>query len=568
MNNSNSFMVGEIEKRIALSKRRLLELYIDNGYSDEAERLKSALENISENNTIRIVFIGQYDAGKSTIISALTSDDSIKIDSDVATAYVCDYSWNNVILTDTPGLYSGNTEHDNRTIEAIKTSDLLIYSITSDLFNQYTKVDFERWAFEIGYAGKMFLVINKMSKEAGVYDDLVTNYKTTLNKALMPHSINEFYNSFVDAKDYKDGIRENDQTLIDFSHFEDFVIQLNAFIKNKGILGRLDTPVKILKSSIDEMDQKVLDDDKDRAFSALLSRIEKRIDQQRSQFQIDSRRIIKAELKAIKEKGYALSRDYGVKEIAFSEDDFNELISSTCESINSELSQLCDSNVQTLNEEVENVLYSQPASYFLNSIEGSYSEKKSLFEKQEVRVARIQIESIKNIIEGITGKTISLATKTGTQSAGFFIKASEASGSALQQFTYKAGKFLGYKFKPWQSANIAKNVGNVAKCAGPVISVLGFLYNVKETVDDNIRAKEIQKGQLEYRQYFIDVADDLEKSYTEELKGMYDIYDEISSQVQQNRNKVQSVISANNSMAKEMTEIRDDLVKIQKEIFV
>ena len=568
MENGKSFKIGEIEKEIDKAKKSLLELYIDNGYTEEAERLKNALAEIAEQNKIRIVVIGQYTAGKSTIISALTSDDSIKIDSNIATDHASDYAWNDVTLTDTPGLYTENPEHDSKTIEAIKKSDLLIYCITSDLFNQYTKADFEKWAFEVGYAGKMFLVINKMSKEAGEYDELVENYKATLNTSLSPHSINEFYYSFVDAKDYKDGIKDGDTELVELSHFDDFIGQLNMFIANKGLLGRLDTPIKLIKSSIDEMDQKVLDDDKDRAFSSLLSRIEKRIDQQRSQFQIDSRSILKRGLKPIKEKGYELSRDIGVKDVNFSEDDFNELIASTCKDINTEISQLCDSNMQKLNEEVEDVLYSQPASFFLNSIDGTYSEKKGLFEKQETRVARVQVESIKNVVEGITGKTLSLATKTGTQSASFLMKASEASGSALHQTVLKIGQTVGYKFKPWQAVNIAKNVGNVAKCAGPVISVLGFLYNIKETVDDNKRAKEIEKKQLEYRQYFIDVVDELEKSYVDELKGVYDVYDEISAQVQKSRNSVQSTISSNNKMAQEMSVIREKLVLLQKEIFI
>lgn len=568
MEQSNTFKIGGLEKAIAKSKKQLLELYIDNGYTEEAERLKNALAEIAEQNRIRIVVIGQYTAGKSSIISALTSDDSIKIDSNIATDHASDYAWNDVTLTDTPGLYTENPEHDSKTIEAIKKSDLLVYCITSDLFNQYTKADFERWAFDVGYAGKMFLVVNKMSKEAGEYDELVENYKSTLNTSLMPHSINELYYSFVDAKDYKDGVKDDDKELIELSHFDDFIHQLNTFIENKGLLGRLDTPVKILKNSIDEMEQKVFDDDKDRAFSSLLSRIEKRIDQQRSQFQIDSKNIIKRGLKPIKERGYELSRDIGVNDVNFSEDDFNELISSACKDINLEISQLCDSNMQKLNEEVEDVLYSQPANFFVNSIEGSYSEKKGLFEKQETRVARVQVESIKNVVEGLTGRTLNLATKSGTQTAGFLMKASEASGSALHQTVLKIGQTIGYKFKPWQAVNIAKNVGNVAKCAGPAISVLGFLYNIKETIDDNKRAKEIEKKQIEYRQYFIDVVNDLEKSYTDELKGVYDVYDEISSQVQQSRNKVQDTISSNNTMAQTMAKIREELVRIQKEIFI
>ncbi len=561
-----TFKIGEIESRIDSAKRRLIDLYIDNGYMDEAQALKTALSELGEQSQIRIVFIGQYTAGKSTIISALTSDNSIVIDSNIATDHASDYSWEDVILTDTPGLYTENPEHDNRTIDAIKKSDLIIYCITSDLFNQYAKADFENWAFNVGYSGKMFLVVNKMSKEAGEFDDLVESYTTTLNAALSPHSLSEFPNSFIDAKDYKDGVKDEDKELIDLSHFEDFITKLNAFIRNKGLAGKLDAPVQLLKDSIDDMNQKVLDDDKDRAYSALISRIERKIDIQRKQFSIDARNIIKKGLKPIKEKGYELSRDIGVNDIEFSEDDFNDLVAETCKGINDELEQLCQTNMDRLNSEVEDVLYSQPANFFVNTISDSYQENKKLFEKQETRVARIQFESIKNVVEGITGKTLRLSSNT-TQSAGFLLKASEASGSAMHSAVLKIGHTIGVKFKPWQAVNIAKNIGNVAKFAGPVASVAGLLFGVKETYDDHKRAKEIEKKQIEYRQYFVDTADGLEASYTEEIQGVYDAYDEISNQVQACRKKVDDTISSNNQMVKAMSVIRDNLVEIKKEIF-
>ena len=376
---------------IGLCKNKLVSIYKKHNYDEEAELLIKSLSEISEQDIIRIVFIGQYTAGKSTVISALTTDDTIKIDSNISTDRATDYPWSDVILTDTPGLYTENPEHDQKTIEAIKRSDLLVYCITSDLFNQYTKEDFEKWAFCAGYAGKMFLIVNKMSKEAGEYEDLVENYREAINRSLDPHSICEFYYSFIDAKDYKDGVKDRDRELIELSHFECFIEQLNSFIANKGLLGHLDAPVKILKNSMDEMEQKVLDNDKDRAFSSLLSRIENRIDQQRKQFDIDSRKIIKGGLRVIKDKGYELSRDIGVNDISFTEDDLNDLITNTCESMNAQLIELCNENEKSLNNEVKQVLDSQQAVFFFNSIAPEYSDKRGLFQRKEARVARLFI---------------------------------------------------------------------------------------------------------------------------------------------------------------------------------
>ena len=314
------FQATEIANRITDCKNELITLYSENGYQEAANELLQALSRISGEESIKIVFVGPYTAGKSTIISALTGRKDIVIDSDIATDMASDYTWSGgVVLTDTPGLYTENPEHTQITINTIREADLLVYCITSDLFNQYTQKDFINWAFEIGYAGKMFLVVNKMSKESGDYETLTQNYALTLNRSLMPHTVSEFPHSFVDAKDYKDGIASNDNELIAISHFEEFITQLNYFIQQKGHLGKLDTPIKILKSSIDEMSARVIDDEQNRAFCTLLSRIEKKVDQRRSQVVADAHNLIRRRLTPIVDKGYQLSQLIGVDDITFTE---------------------------------------------------------------------------------------------------------------------------------------------------------------------------------------------------------------------------------------------------------
>lgn len=567
MSDSVKFKTTELAGRIEAGKSEILKLYTKAGYAEDAQKLNEQLEAIAKEDKIRVVFIGQYTAGKSTIISALTSNKDIEIDSDIATSYTADYNWNGVTLTDTPGLYTENPEHDTRTIEMIKKSDLLIYCITSDLFNQYTKQDFEKWAFDVGYAGKMFLIVNKMSKEAGEYDELVDNYSFSLNRAIVPHSISEFSYSFLDAKDYKDGVDENNVELIEYSHFEDFIKRLNAFIHQKGLLGKLDTPVMVVKASIDDISQKVIEDDANRAYSSLLSRIEKKIDQQRNQMGIDAHNIIRRGLKPITDKAYELSRMIGVEDIDYTEDDINELVTTSCENINSQLATLCEKSMDQLNSEVEEVMNSGTASYFFNSINSSYDGKKRIFESQETKISRAQFESIKSVVESITGKTIGMATKEGAASAKFFIKSTEASGSQIHKVVLAVGGKIGYKFKPWQAVNIAKNIGNFAKVLGPVTSVLGLLFDVKETVDDHKKVQKIQQAQLKYRQSFIDIASDIESQYSNELNGIFDAYGEISTQLKTSRDSVQGMIKSNDEMTRRLLEIRNDLTEIQAEIF-
>lgn len=566
MSNNIEFVTASYANRIECAKNDLVQLYLDNGHEADAENLLAELNQGKNEDRIRVVFIGQYTAGKSTIISALTGNSNILIDADVATSESADYYWGNVVLTDTPGLYTENPEHDQRAIEMIRQSDLLIYCITSDLFNPYTLQDFKQWAFEVGYAGKMFLIVNKMSKEAGTYDDLKTNYSKTLNLALQPHSVAEIPCSFVDAKDYKDGVNEADRELIEYSHFEEFIEQLNSFISRKGILGKLDTPIMIMKASIDEVSQMVIDDDSNRAYEALLSRIEKKINQQKKQVSLDVRNTIRRSLKNISDKGYEISRKIGVEDVNYTKEDINELIEQTCEDLNQKLVELSQSSLEQLNEEITTVLNSPAAEFFFNSIGSNYTEKGQLFENKKNKITRAQFDSIKDIVETITGSTLKLTSAGGKNSAQFFLKAADASGSKMHKAILYIGEHLGVKFKPWQAANVAKGLGNLAKVLGPVMSVIGLIIDVNQIINETAKADKIEKAQLENRQIFIDIATELERQYSEELTGLFDIYDDVTAQLQDNRIKVQKLIGHENELTDSLAEIRANLVSIQTQI--
>lgn len=562
------FIVSEYAQKISLCRDKLFALYGAYGCEDAILDLKQELAKISDEQLIRMVFIGQYTAGKSSIISALTGDATIKIDSDIATDVAKDYNWSGgVLLTDTPGLYTENPEHDQRTIEMIRRSDLLVYCITSDLFNQYTKTDFERWAFEINYSGKMFLVVNKMSKESGDYPALIENYSKTINRSLYPHSIAEFPCAFVDAKDYRDGIHNNDADLIAFSHFEEFIAQLNHFVKQKGQLGKLDAPIQIMKSSIDTMLEKNMSSDQERAYACLLARVERKADQRRAQLNADIYNCIRRGLRPITDKGYELSRLIGVQDVNFTEDDFKELVESSCETLNHELDHIIQDNLEGLNDDISQVMSSEVATFFFESVSGVVSGKSHLFENRQAKVSRALFKAVNEVCSKITGKTLQLATKGSKASAGFLIKVSEASGSPLHSTIKLIGEKLGYKFKPWQAAKIAKNIGNVAKFAGPIVSTFSFIFSAKDTLDEATQAERIANEQVKYRQSFIEIVDDLEKQYVAQTSGIFEVYREITNNIAQNRAQVQKSITDNDSMAKELAVIKADLMSIQTAIF-
>ena len=140
----NKLEMGRYNQETQKLYREILKIYEELDLDKEKVLLEENYKSINSKDKISLAFIGQYSAGKSTIIKALTGEENIKIDSDIATSEVTDYKWGNFILTDTPGLNTNeNKEHDELTRNAIKSADLLIYCITSDLFREVTKNDFK-----------------------------------------------------------------------------------------------------------------------------------------------------------------------------------------------------------------------------------------------------------------------------------------------------------------------------------------------------------------------------------------------------------------------------------------
>lgn len=567
MNEIVQFKTAEIAERIENARKGIIKLYKENGYDDAAETLENQLSSLNNDKKIRVVVIGQYDAGKSTIISALTGRSDIKISSNIATSETKDYEWGGVLLTDTPGLQTENPEHDAITLDMIGKSDLLVYCITSDLFNPYTTKDFIQLAFEKGYVEKMFLIINKMSKEDGEFEVLKNNYEVSINDAISPHSIQELPCSFVDAQDYKVGIKDGDKELVEYSHFQDLISQLNYFISQKGYLGKLDTPIMLLKASIDEVTAQISDSDADRSYLAVLSRLEKKVDQHRNQISIQAHSIIRRGLNEITEYGSELSHKVGIEKVKCTDNDIEELIANTCQGINQKLEALCSRGIEQLNEEINEVTSSDAFSYFFKSVEGEYTEKGHIFESRQSKINRAKVDSVKNILETISGKTISLSTKTGTTVTNTMFKVSDVTGSQLHEAILAIGKHFGYKFKPWEAAKITKNIGNAAKVIGPLMSIVGLAMDVKETADEIERDEKIRKQQLETRQIFINIASDLETKYSEELSRMFDVYDEISNQISNDRDRVQQLVRSSSEMSEGLYSYKKELIAIQREIF-
>lgn len=272
------WLVDEVKlefQKIGNEGRKLLN---ENGNTEAADQVGHLLGEQSEKDLLRIVLVGQYNAGKSTIIAALTGKREIRIAADIATDEAKAYKWDNGIeIVDTPGLWTEKTDHDEITNKALLTADLVIFVITSELFNPITVEAFRKMAVEDNLRPKMMLVVNKMLAERGNYEDLRKTYFLSLQGALPQGLLTGIRLAFIDAKHYRRNLHDPKKRAQ--SHFDDFINQLNEFAKEAGWLGRLDRPVdhlrRILMQAIESASTG--QNESDQLHMSLLQRIETRL---------------------------------------------------------------------------------------------------------------------------------------------------------------------------------------------------------------------------------------------------------------------------------------------------
>ena len=198
---------------------------------------------------IRLVFAGQYSAGKSTILKMLTGNDDIATGAGITTQQANKYEWNGLEVVDTPGIHTQlRADHDAISYEAISSADMLVFVITNELFDDHLAGHFRSLAIDKDKAGEMLLVVNKMERTSlGNISEQQEIIREDLRKVLDPYTPEQLRLSFLDAETYLDYLNEVDEDseladeLLERSGYEEFIRTLNAFVSDKSLTSRLTT---------------------------------------------------------------------------------------------------------------------------------------------------------------------------------------------------------------------------------------------------------------------------------------------------------------------------------------
>ncbi len=536
------------------------------------QKLQEELEIYRKDGVIKVAFVGQYSAGKSTIISALTGRRDIKIDADIATDKTTSYVWNSINLIDTPGLFTDRKDHDETTYETIAKADLLVFCLTYMLFDTVTAENFKKLAYDQGYRWKIMLVINKMSDEGGEEAEKIANYNQSLAEALKPFTLEEFPICFIDAKDYCEGIDEGEELLLDISRFSTFTHSLNKFVDSRAYLAKFDTPVRIALSCVDRCSEIFIRNskDEDSTFFEILNQLSRRVRKERDRLRTKVQSIGLEMSSEVAKEGSILTAAVGVNQ------DFEMLnkqavinLQKHYEKAETKLQQAINSAIEDIKQEFEKVFSSPLVKAFVACLDKNQTvSAKNIGVGLNVEQIMKQVNMMKSIGETAGVKLTTSATRTFANTAkDGFLRSMDVVGGGLHQSVLNVGKFAGFKFKPWQAVGVAKNLGNTAKFFGPAMGFVSVGVEVLQMHKEHQREKQMADIRREITSQFQAIAKDLEAQLQIQLwEFEQQFYGYIDKQIAQARQQTENAIASSNQWVQQLADIRKDFDSILVDI--
>ena len=524
-----------------------------NIYSNKAEELRQETEATFEqlnlatdvlpatmqpdDGAIKLVFVGQYSAGKSSIIKMISGIET-EIGAGITTQESHVYKWNDLEIIDTPGIQTGlRADHDEITYDQISKAALLVFVVTNEGFDQHMGEHFRKLAIEQKRGSNMVLVINKMDRAPeGNSANQQQIIRDDICKVLGPLTPEAVYTSFISTQSYEEYLSEEDEEikaeLLAESGREQLIANLNAFVQSRQVTAKIERPLYTLQEAVRNVsvteDINMLND----AENLLLRK--QRILQNG---QADAEEEINDLTMECQQDIIELGREAasylkpGVSE--------EELEASLNESGRraEQLVQECLRGIERTFGRLANTIKTE-----MDTEMASTSVQK-IFGRNNMPVPAERTTDLPREsagFDGAAGAELGANLTSAWNIANTGLKS--FAGTAMHEGILSAGKFFGIKFRPWEAVGLAKS----AAVFGAVLSVAGVLLAIwgKFKSDEERRQKE---------QELQEAKEKIKAQYKENANN---IYGDIMRNV---REKLAE------SVGKELDNVADNLQKIAEE---
>lgn len=473
---------------------------------------------LPSDNTVVLVFAGQYSAGKSTIMKVLTGREDIATGGGITTEKANTYDWEGLRVVDTPGIHTElRPDHDEITYRSIADADLLVFVVTNELFEPHLAKHFRKLATERDKAHEMMLVVNKMRRCAnGNSPEAQDVIREDLRRVLVPFTPEDLRTSFIDAEAALESKAETDnlvaKALWKKSGIEPFTQTLNGFVRDKGLTGRYTTALYNLEQVLQEALASESTGDKD------VDALEELLLQRRRAFLETQDRIPSAVEGKIQRAGSQI-RQEGRK---------------VADMINGSADQKeVDRELQVAQDRVQ--LHAEQLGQSVQLVIGKYM--KDLDERVEAiansELARELLPRLTHRIEeaSISPDTMSKLKKTSDISSklgeflvrnsfkpnagtlGGLFKLNQYSGTAVHGAVKSVGHFFGKSFKPWQAVKWTRAVANAGRVLAVAGTALTFILQIKEDADAAQLEADLRESRSAVRSGFNDAAHVIEMHF-------------------------------------------------------
>ena len=469
---------------------------------------------------ISLAFAGQYSAGKSTLLKALTGLEDIATGVGITTEETRTMDWNGVQVVDTPGIHTSlRPDHDTISYEAISQADLLVFVITNELFDSHLGDHFRKLAIDQEKGHETILVVNKMDRTAdGNTPEARDTITEGLREPLAPFTPEDLRITFTAAQDALEAEQEEDDEIAamlrDEGNMETLVLNLNNLISSKGLNARHTT----LIYAVDQMMQEAmtLEPTGDTDIDALMMVYNQNLrvmDETRSQLRDSTNNAILESMLLVNQTGaeYTEKVQPGVtrEDLDRGAEEVDARIQSIWKDLDNRINQECSEVIPTMTSRLEELQDSHRFQSTLGNLNARTSGPDISRILGMARDAARRLSEVSRIAARNSSAVASGATGL-----------SQFSGSFAHGAVLNIGRFMGHSFRPWEAVKIARGIGAV----GTVLSIAGIAISViLQTREDREEAREAQealRARQELRAHFAEVAREVQ----DEAKGMVEGY--------------------------------------------
>ena len=472
-----------------------------------------------EERPISLAFAGQYSAGKSTLLKALTGLEDIATGVGITTEETRTMDWNGVQVVDTPGIHTSlRPDHDTISYEAISQADLLVFVITNELFDSHLGDHFRKLAIDQEKGHETILVVNKMDRTAdGNTPEARDTITEGLREPLAPFTPEDLSLTFTAAQDALEAEQEEDDEIAamlrEDANMEGLVLSLNSLISGKGLNARHTT----LLYAVDQIVQEAMaleptgDTDVDTLMLVYNQNL-RVMDETRSQLRESTNNAILELMLLINRAGAAFAENLrpGMTQEGLDREaeEVDARLQSIWEELVDRIHQECSEVLPTMTSRLEELHESHRFQSTLGNLNarGSGPDVSRILgmardaAKQLSEVSRIAARNSSAVTSGATGL-------------------SRFSGSFAHGAVLNIGRFMGHSFRPWEAVKIARGIGTVGSVLSIAAIGLSVYLQIREHREEAQGAEEALRARQELRAHFAGIAQRVEDEANGVVEG-------------------------------------------------